>query len=378
MNRVKHHFVKKAAKKPASKPASKKVLTHPWQWVDWLYLQTSKGKLFSDGWGDAELIAKIQKDSQLITKPASITPVFTAVDVADNPMIRRYDYEFLSPVPGLPDEVKMARGCLIIPAPSNADSTSTPSSLYGTPVCLSMPGSGEEGYARRIKALAEPLAKQGIATLILENPFYGSRRRKGQNKHFVATVSDFLLMFYSAIEECKALANHWLVKGQNQVGLTGLSMGGQAVSLVATQIAQPLAVIPSLAPSSVAEQYSFGYLSVVCDWQALSQGTVTGAGIATDNQAQHDARTKLGKLLQMGDITNFPVPEQSICRIINAKNDTYIPLHLSQSFVEHWPHSTVKLIRGGHISSILFKNKPIVDEIARTLSTLAVTHHRAV
>jgi hypothetical protein len=225
-----------------------------------------------------------------------------------------------------------------------------------------MPGSGEEGYDRRIKALAEPLAKQGIATLILENPFYGSRRRKGQNKHFIATVSDFLLMFHTAIQECKALANHWLVNGQNRVGLTGLSMGGQAVSLAATQISQPLAVIPGLAPSSVAEQYSFGYLSVVCDWQALSS--------STDKGSEHQARTKLGRLLQIGDITNFPAPDHSICSIINAKNDTYIPLHLSQTFVEHWPHSTLKLISGGHISSILFKHKTIVDEIVRTLAIL--------
>ncbi len=336
------------------KAASKQVLTHPWQWVDWLYLQTSKGKLFSDGWGDDELIAQVQKDSQSFTKPASISPAFSTVEVENNPAIRRYDYAFLSPVPGLPDEIKTARGCLITPA--------NVASIYSTPVCLSMPGSGEEGYERRIKALAEPLAKQGISTLILENPFYGSRRRNGQNKHFVSTVSDFLLMFYTAIEECKALANHWFVNGQNRVGLTGLSMGGQAVSLVATQIDNPLAVIPGLAPSSVAEQYSFGYLSVVCDWQALSSGG--------SKQEEHYARTKLGKLLEIGDITNFPVPAQSICSIINAKNDTYIPLHLSQRFVDHWPHSTVKLISGGHISSILFKNKPIVDEIARTLAVL--------
>lgn len=336
------------------KSPSRQVLTHPWQWVDWLYLQTSKGKLFSDGWGDTELIAKVQKDSQAFTKPANITPVFCAVEAADNQAIRRYDYEFLSPVAGLPDEIKTARGCLITPA--NVDS------IYATPVCLSMPGSGEEGYNRRIKALAEPLAKQGISTLILENPFYGSRRRKGQDKHFVATVSDFLLMFYSAIEECKALANHWLVHGQNRVGLTGLSMGGQAVSLVATQMDNPLAVIPGLAPSSVAEQYSFGYLSVVCDWRALSSGS--------GKQDEHDARTKLAKLLEIGDITNFPVPHHSICSIINAKNDTYIPLYLSQTFVDHWPHSTVKLISGGHISSILFNNKPIVDEITRTLAIL--------
>ena len=136
---------------------SKPKLSHPWQWIDWLYMQTSKGKFFSQGWGDLGLIDKVVELGLLHSEPALIKPVFTeAPELYPQNDIRCYHYQFLSPVTLLPDEVKLARGCLIMPKGHGG--------IYDVPICVSMPGTGDEFYDRRVKTLAIPLAKQGIAT----------------------------------------------------------------------------------------------------------------------------------------------------------------------------------------------------------------------
>ena len=326
-------------------------LMHPWQWLDWLYLQTGKGQLFNQGWGDIEQTVEILGQNSDFGPVAAIKPTFTHTGALSDQGPWRHECEFVSPVDYLPSETRLARACLISPVKSDA--------IYDLPICLSMPGSGDEGYDRRIKTLAQPLAEHGIATLVLENPFYGSRRRRGQNQHCVGTVSDFMLMFYCAVQECKALVHHWLSQGQSRIALTGLSMGGQVICVAASQIDHKLALVGGLAPSTVAQQYSFGHMSVACDWQALSK-----------SMGEIQARTRLRELLSTADITNFQPPVNSICRLINAKQDAYIPAHLSQHFREHWPHSSVKMVNGGHVSSVLFGGRPIVEEIVQTLELI--------
>jgi len=49
-----------------------------------------------------------------------------------------------------------------------------------TPFVVLLPGTGEHGCTHRRKSIAEPLAQQGVAVLILEGPFYGQRKPKDQ------------------------------------------------------------------------------------------------------------------------------------------------------------------------------------------------------
>jgi hypothetical protein len=144
-------------------------------------------------------------------------------------------------------------------------------------------------------------------------------------------------------------------------------MGGQAVSVVASQLNLPLAVIPGLSPSSVSQLFAFGHMSVVCDWSALSAGLKVNG----DHKAlEYQARTKMAELMSVGDIVNYPVPYKAKCSIINARNDTYIPLDLTQNYLDHWPHAKVKLINGGHISSILFQQQQMNKEIIKAVNRL--------
>lgn len=70
------------------------------------------------------------------------------------------------------------------------------------------------------------LKKDGIGALILENPFYGSRKPRDQTLSQMLHVSDLFTLGLSLMLECLVL-KRWLEgEGLGPVGLTGLSMGG--------------------------------------------------------------------------------------------------------------------------------------------------------
>lgn len=74
---------------------------------------------------------------------------------------------------------------------------------------------------------ALPLLKSdGIGALIVENPFYGSRKPRQQTRSQVLHVSDLFVLGVSLMLECLVL-KRWLEgEGWGPVGVTGMSMGG--------------------------------------------------------------------------------------------------------------------------------------------------------
>lgn len=76
------------------------------------------------------------------------------------------------------------------------------------------------------------LKKEGFGAVILENPFYGSRKPQGQTLSQVFHVSDLLALGLSLMLESLVL-KRWLEKqGLGPVGLTGISMGGHVWNLI--------------------------------------------------------------------------------------------------------------------------------------------------
>ena len=55
------------------------------------------------------------------------------------------------------------------------------------PVVVLLPGTGEHGFLRRRHLISRPLARAGIASLILEGPYYGPRRPRAQRGSKVFT-----------------------------------------------------------------------------------------------------------------------------------------------------------------------------------------------
>ncbi len=75
--------------------------------------------------------------------------------------------------------------------------------------------------------MALPLLKrEKMAAVILENPFYGSRKPPQQTRSQLLHVSDLLTLGLSLMLECLVLKKWLEGEGLGPVGLTGLSMGG--------------------------------------------------------------------------------------------------------------------------------------------------------
>ena len=74
---------------------------------------------------------------------------------------------------------------------------------------------------------ALPLLKEnGIGAVLLENPFYGSRKPASQVRSQLNHVSDLFVMGLALICECLVLLKWLEGEGIGPVGLTGVSMGG--------------------------------------------------------------------------------------------------------------------------------------------------------
>lgn len=120
--------------------------------------------------------------------------------------------------------------------------------------------------------MALPLLEEGrVGSLLLENPFYGSRKPKEQVRSQLHHVSDLLVMGLALILECHLLL-HWLEKGGlGPIGLTGISMGGHNASLAAALCPKPIPVVPCLSWATASCVFTKGVLSSAVCWEVLER-----------------------------------------------------------------------------------------------------------
>lgn len=74
--------------------------------------------------------------------------------------------------------------------------------------------------------MAMPLLKNGIAAILVENPYYGLRKPKDQVRSSLHYVSDIFVMGGCLILECIVLLRWCERMGLGPLGVTGISMGG--------------------------------------------------------------------------------------------------------------------------------------------------------
>lgn len=130
--------------------------------------------------------------------------------------------------------------------------------------------------------------------MLLENPFYGSRKPKGQVRSQLHYVSDLFVMGLALIFECLVLLKWLEGEGLGPVGLTGISMGGhvssstntrghysvcksllmQNASLTAGVWPKPVAVVPCLSWSSASCVFTEVYSSTKFTHRECTQYTI--------------------------------------------------------------------------------------------------------
>lgn len=241
--------------------------------LDVFYRRLLLTKLFIGGWGKPEDLKRIFEFRKLIgdrEKCKSLVPkdypvyINKTEEFADCQVQEGF---FISPlehlVPGiLPPESIKARFQFIVPKRWQKN----------RPVCIHLAGTGDHFFWRRRTLMARPMIKEaGMASLLLENPYYGYRKPKDQLRSSLKNVSDLFVMGGALILESTVLLR-WLEReGFWPLGMTGISMGGYMASLAVTNWPKPIPLIPCLSWSTASSVFTTGVLSKAVNWTELEK-----------------------------------------------------------------------------------------------------------
>lgn len=241
--------------------------------LDVFYRRLLLTKLFIGGWGKPEDLKRIFEFRKLIgnrDKCTGLVPEDYPVHISkteEHSDCHIHDGYFISPlvhlVPGiLPPEAVKARFQFIVPKRWQKN----------RPVCIHLAGTGDHFFWRRRTLMARPMVKEaGMASLLLENPYYGARKPKDQLRSCLKNVSDLFVMGGALILESSVLLR-WLEReGYWPLGMTGISMGGYMASLAVTHWPKPIPLIPCLSWSTASSVFTTGVLSKAVNWSELEK-----------------------------------------------------------------------------------------------------------
>jgi pimeloyl-ACP methyl ester carboxylesterase len=309
-----------------------------------------KPRFFVDGFGDSALLE------------ARVAAFRTAADEGPEPIDVRWQTErhdaaagaieqlgtFESPAHALlPDEAKTALVLRI--APTNR--------VRGRAVVW-LAATNDEGFTMRRKA-ALPLARRGITSLLLENPFYGARRPRGQARADLRTVVDQATMNGATVREAKALLGS-LATEHAKLVVAGFSMGGQMAALVATSYPGPLGTVAIAAGETAVPIFLDGVLERAVHWDVL----------AREAGSREAARTRLAAVFDAASLRDKPLPVcPEAALLLAGDRDGYVPASSARALQQLWPGSELRWLRAGHASLYLFHReawrRAVLDSFAR-------------
>lgn len=320
--------------------------------LDTLYAGHSNRQLFfKNGWGDLPRLKQMmeQGDALSVSRPISVTWIKT--EETKDAVIRHG--EFFSPYVGLPLPLESRKAVFEFAAPLEISPE--------TPVCIHLAATGDEGFSRRRQFFALPLLKCGIASLILENPYYGRRRPAGQQKKMLNNFSDLVAMGGAAAEEGRSLVRWLREEGYEKIGVCGVSMGGSIAARAAALEEQPVAVIGCLTAHSASVVFTEGLLSRYLAWDALDR----------EMGKRGSAIEFMKKYLDMTNLTRLPAPRKPAAAfLVAATRDGYVPRSSTALLHAHWPGSTMKWIRTGHVGAFLFHRRQFLKAIRNAFARL--------
>jgi len=144
-------------------------------------------------------------------------------------------------------------------------------------VTIVLPFQGDEGFSFRRKAYGTPLAREGIATVMLQIPFYAKRRRQGQFKYFHQTLCDYSIGSMGCGVEGAHVARFMKKRyGEKvKIAFSGFSYGASMSSLSAAMyngggVRDPFALVPIVGVSSPGSLLK-GVVGKMFDFKALAK-----------------------------------------------------------------------------------------------------------
>lgn len=301
---------------------------------------------FSDGWGDESELHEIKALPILTEEP-------TALCVEWHEEVRHGTYSvrrgsFASPFPSrlLAPESREAQTQWYLPRGHDAN----------TPHVIVFPMTGDEGFEWREKHFALPLLNRGIATILVENPYYGARRPAAQKSFTARTVRDILVMCAAAVAEGRALVRHLESLGYQRLGVAGVSQGGMLAAIVGASMPRPVAIASSLVPHSAEVIFSEGALKNFVNWKAL--GT-----------SPEDGRGRFRELFGLGDLARLAPALPRAVELLGAKRDLVVPRHSVEKVHQAWEGSRLRWLPGTHITSLALHSRSMRGLVSQSLES---------
>lgn len=320
--------------------------------LDRLYASHSNRLLFfKEGWGDLPRIREIRSAGSHPGLPQPIAIRWEQTVEDETALFRRG--AFLSPYADLPLPAESRTAFFEMVLPLNASRK--------TPICVHFAATGDEGFARRRRALALPLLRDGIGSLILENPYYGRRRPPGQHSKMLNRFSDLWAMGGAAVEEGRSLMQWLRSEGYGRLGVCGISMGGSMAARVAVLEEAPVAMVGCVTAHSASAVFTEGILKNYLAWEVLNR--------ELDGEAP--AIELMRELLGLTDLRRFPPlrrPEAAL--LVAACRDAYIPPASAAMLHAHWPGSTMRWLATGHVGAFLFHRRDFLAAIRDAFARL--------
>ncbi|CAH0480079.1 unnamed protein product [Peronospora belbahrii] len=370
---------------------------------------------FSDGWGDLTTPTRIQEllQSQRMNQVVLLQQdelnwgkvnELTVAKVA----LRQGTFKstLLNAKQFLPVESLDGFCELITPLKWERKDAQIPQGTKDRPLVVLLPGTGEHGFLHRRTSVAIPLAKQGVATLILEGPFYGKRKPPHQKGSKLQRVSDLPILGQATIEEAKSLLQYFHDHyGFSQLVVAGNSMGGLHAAMVASVFPGDVGVTAWLAPPSAVPVFADGLLSGFCNWRSLYKQhelqmldkMLAGYAVAESYEKKQDdgdithaeeyrakasnvkldsvqeAKKRMRLFLSITDIDNFLPPRRSDAVVfVYGTEDEYIGFAEPQwaHMREHWRPASFRTIKTGHVSGILLEQAAYRKTILEVIDLL--------
>ena len=305
--------------------------------IDQFYRRLILTKFYTQGWGKPEDLKTIFKLNHILSDRAECAKVVAANYPVTIDKEMKYDNckvlrgHFITPLMNLepslvPAKSRIARFELVLSKDSSLDHSASCSNTMKA-ACIHMAGTGDHGFNRRRELMAKPLLSAGISSVLLENPFYGSRKPENQFRSSLLHVNDLFVMGACLILEAQVLL-HWLKsQGFELLGLTGISMGGHMASLAATNWPEPIALIPCMSWTSSSVVWTEGVLSKSIPWRVLESQYAKNPHYETEisKLLQSVDSYQLGKNFACGNDNRFDAEAfQKKGKIICNLDDIYL------------------------------------------------------
>jgi len=323
---------------------------------------------FPEGFGDLAIIDTYAREIEAarqdpLKKPAvtPIKPELSPEKYDEKAGIIMQDGIFDTTLPNadvvLPAECHKARFRIIKPQGWDAEGSPKAAAVL-------LPGLGEHRYTRSEK-IGILLAQRGALAVLLEGPYFGTRKPPGQVKTRLREVSDLVKLGRATIEETRSLAR-WLQEdlGVRHLSIAGWSMGGLHACMASGLMPTPVATAAFMPPPSAHHAFCVGPLSKSVDKSALALQ-------ARQTFQIDDVFKALERSLGLTDIRNFPAPRCPDAAIITIGSaDGYFPREESMpqwdELSRQW-QCDLRTVPIGHVTSYLLESEHFVEQVLESL-----------